>query len=450
MDRTRFPVDPWRLVETKLLRLRPRSDRDPVRGRQRLPRPAWQRRGGSSHACARHLHQRLPRDLGDPARRGGVRLRPRRPDHRQRAGRQDDQALHRRRAAAAVGRRPVQLRAHPRLRRRRAAARDRVAYAGRQEGADRLAADGVVQPAPPGRDDARGDDARRRGAGGDLVAVPQPPRRRRTSTTRRWRPWAKVSIRARPSGSTSGCCSRRCTGATTAAWCSAIQTTNVEDDDRLRGRPHDRDRELLHRAQRGRRGHGEDRLPSPGQARPDDQPAKAVVYHTSRGVPVQASWSDRCRRTLDRVAEEGIDQQFAEQRAWMDAYWARSDVEIPGQPEVAAGGAMEPVPTGPGGRSRGGDGHSGEGSQRLRVRRPLLLGHRGLRDAVPHVHLADARAQRSAVPLRHAAGGGAAGQGSRSKTVRCSRGAPSTARRHRPTTRPVRRSTTSTPTSPMR
>ena len=61
--------------------------------------------------------------------------------------------------------------------------------------------------------------------------------------------------------------------------------------------------------------------------------SKAVVYHTSRGVPVK-ELSDRCRRTLDRVAESGIEQQFGDQRAWMDAYWARCDVEIPGQPEV--------------------------------------------------------------------------------------------------------------------
>ena len=62
--------------------------------------------------------------------------------------------------------------------------------------------------------------------------------------------------------------------------------------------------------------------------------SKAVVYHTSRGVPVKELF-DRCRRTLDRVAEEGIDQQFADQRAWMDAYWARCDVEIPGQPRCS-------------------------------------------------------------------------------------------------------------------
>ncbi len=60
---------------------------------------------------------------------------------------------------------------------------------------------------------------------------------------------------------------------------------------------------------------------------------KVASYHTSRGVPVR-ELVDRCRRTLDRTAEQGVEQQFAEQRTWLDAYWARSDVEIVGQPAV--------------------------------------------------------------------------------------------------------------------
>ncbi|MET4224861.1 glycoside hydrolase family 65 protein [Oerskovia enterophila] len=60
---------------------------------------------------------------------------------------------------------------------------------------------------------------------------------------------------------------------------------------------------------------------------------KTVAYHTSRGVPA-IELIDRCRRTLDRVREEGIAFQHAEQREWLDEFWARSDVEIPGQPEV--------------------------------------------------------------------------------------------------------------------
>ncbi|AXT86955.1 family 65 glycosyl hydrolase [Aeromicrobium sp. A1-2] len=60
---------------------------------------------------------------------------------------------------------------------------------------------------------------------------------------------------------------------------------------------------------------------------------KLVSYHTSRGVPSR-ELLDRCRRTLDRARVEGLDQQFADQRAWLDDFWTRSDVEVPGQPEV--------------------------------------------------------------------------------------------------------------------
>jgi len=60
---------------------------------------------------------------------------------------------------------------------------------------------------------------------------------------------------------------------------------------------------------------------------------KTVAYHTSRGVPVR-ELVDRCRRTLDRVKEEGIAAQFADQRTWLDGYWARCDTEILGQPAL--------------------------------------------------------------------------------------------------------------------
>ena len=56
---------------------------------------------------------------------------------------------------------------------------------------------------------------------------------------------------------------------------------------------------------------------------------KVVSYHTSRSVPA-TELADRCNRTLDRVKEEGTDRQFEEQRAWLDEFWARSDVEVEG------------------------------------------------------------------------------------------------------------------------
>lgn len=54
---------------------------------------------------------------------------------------------------------------------------------------------------------------------------------------------------------------------------------------------------------------------------------KLVSYHTSRGVPA-GELVDRCRRTLDRAEETGVDELFARQRAWLDAFWDRSDVRI--------------------------------------------------------------------------------------------------------------------------
>ncbi len=60
---------------------------------------------------------------------------------------------------------------------------------------------------------------------------------------------------------------------------------------------------------------------------------KVVTYHTSRGVPVR-ELSDRCRRTLDRVAQHGVGPEFDAQRRWLDGFWARSDVVVMGQPAV--------------------------------------------------------------------------------------------------------------------
>ncbi|MCC2592463.1 glycoside hydrolase family 65 protein [Tessaracoccus sp. OS52] len=60
---------------------------------------------------------------------------------------------------------------------------------------------------------------------------------------------------------------------------------------------------------------------------------KAVTYHTSRGVPVPELF-DRCRRTLDRVQDKGFEYYYDLQRAWMEEFWANSDVEVEGKPAV--------------------------------------------------------------------------------------------------------------------
>jgi alpha,alpha-trehalose phosphorylase len=60
---------------------------------------------------------------------------------------------------------------------------------------------------------------------------------------------------------------------------------------------------------------------------------KMVAYHTSRGVPAR-ELVDRCRRTLDRAGIEGVDALRTRQRAWLDAFWERSDVRIGGHDDV--------------------------------------------------------------------------------------------------------------------
>ena len=56
---------------------------------------------------------------------------------------------------------------------------------------------------------------------------------------------------------------------------------------------------------------------------------KLVTYHTSTGVPAE-ELADRCNRTLDRAMDDGPATIVEEQRAWLDEFWAASDVEIRG------------------------------------------------------------------------------------------------------------------------
>jgi alpha,alpha-trehalose phosphorylase len=60
---------------------------------------------------------------------------------------------------------------------------------------------------------------------------------------------------------------------------------------------------------------------------------KVVAYHTAQGAPAR-ELVDRCRRTLDHVAETGVEAVIARQREWLDDFWRRSDVRIGGRPDL--------------------------------------------------------------------------------------------------------------------
>ena len=57
--------------------------------------------------------------------------------------------------------------------------------------------------------------------------------------------------------------------------------------------------------------------------------AKLVSYHSSTSVPSE-ELADRCARTLQRVVEDGADTLIDEQRQWLDEYWDGCDVELRG------------------------------------------------------------------------------------------------------------------------
>ena len=60
---------------------------------------------------------------------------------------------------------------------------------------------------------------------------------------------------------------------------------------------------------------------------------KLVTYHTSRGVPPR-ELADRCDRTLDRARETSVEEYFDVQREWLADWWERCDVVVDGQPAL--------------------------------------------------------------------------------------------------------------------
>ncbi|HEU5038592.1 MAG TPA: glycosyl hydrolase family 65 protein [Nocardioides sp.] len=56
---------------------------------------------------------------------------------------------------------------------------------------------------------------------------------------------------------------------------------------------------------------------------------KTVTYHSSRAVPVR-ELADRCDRTLDRAKRHGVAHYVEDQRSWYADFWAGADVEVGG------------------------------------------------------------------------------------------------------------------------
>jgi alpha,alpha-trehalose phosphorylase len=59
---------------------------------------------------------------------------------------------------------------------------------------------------------------------------------------------------------------------------------------------------------------------------------KLVSYHSSRGIPSR-ELADRCNRTIKRARATGVAGLQEEQRSWLDAFWTRTDIEVEGDDE---------------------------------------------------------------------------------------------------------------------
>ncbi len=121
-----------------------------------------------------------------------------------------------------------------------------------------------------------------------------------------------------------------------------------------------------------------------------------------------------------------------------------------GRRRAAAGGPLRPLPLAAGGCTRGGAGDPGEGADRARLRRPRLLGHRGLRAAAAHLRDAARRVAGAEAGGSTRSSRPANGPRSSASRARPSPGGRSAAASAAPTGRPAPAPSTSMATSPRR
>ena len=248
------------------------------------------------------------------------------------------------------------------------------------------------------------------------------------------------ATRAGIARSTTACCSRASTLPTIGRWCSATSARTARCRSPARRVTRSSRRRCSTSTSRSAPTRRRRSWPAPLAAGQSLKVTKFVSYHTSRYAPnLDAEIVDdafelatRCTRSLDRVEHDGYDALVSAQEAWLDEFWASSDVELrhrrtgPDGGERcrrrrrgrrAAGAAVEPVPARPGLGTGRRAGDRRQGRHRRRLRGALLLGHRDVRRPVPRLHEAGGGPPADALPLADAADG--AEPGGRPQLGRC-------------------------------
>ena len=135
-----------------------------------------------------------------------------------------------------------------------------------------------------------------------------------------------------------------------------------------------------------------------------------IVKYISYGWSSQRSKPAMIDQIIGALAAAhltGWEGLLAEQRAYLDEFWAGADVEVDGDAEVQQAvrfGLFHILQAGAGRAPA----DRGQGPDRQRLRRAHVLGHREFRAAGAHVHPAFRRGRRAALAAPGAAGGQAA------------------------------------------
>ena len=349
----------------------------------------------------RHLRQRLPRDVADRLRRGGLRFRQARADHRRRAGRQDHPSLRRRRAVLPADGDARGVRAGARHAGRRPGSGARLGALVRAARVDPVAAPGLAGAPAPGGDRVRGHAAGERRAGRHRVGG---RRQRAHDPSQRRPPHAAVRLRgARRAGEPHR---GRARGA-------RLRDQVERHDAVVRHRSRGADRLFLHREDVGRRVRRARGLFHRRYGR--DPHPRRQVHHLPLVAAPPGGGDLPARRAGPRSGGGArVSGPAGEPAALPRRLLAAQRRAGARQSGVAADDSVQPVPHVPGdGAGRGGR-RARQGPDRTRVRRALLLGHRDLRPAVPHLHEAADRAEPAPAAARVPERGAAARAGGQS------------------------------------
>ena len=193
---------------------------------------------------------------------------------------------------------------------------------------------------------------------------------------------------------------------------AGLPVRQLADDDRGRRRPPDRHRGRRRDDPARGRGPHQDGLPGrgdPGQHHPtgEDGGLPLLARRPGQGAlrPLRPHPRPGRRTTTSTTTTH-------EQREWFDEFWAssrRADQRRRGHARARrargpAGDPLQPVQPRPGQRARRPAGRRRQGRHRVGLRGPLLLGLRDLRRPVPHLHDAGRRPEPAALPQPDAAG----------------------------------------------